>query len=461
MNIGCIKVAEEKANEALVYLRKARKFALVIKDSISLPQIDHSIGEVWDLRNEKDSTLLYFKRSIFVLQAQQDYIEVASVQLSLARAFHRYEEEDSALFYMHLVQAQLAKYGRLKQYEMTHELLSKIYASKKDFEKAYEHHQLFFMYNDSLYTENTQEIAKAERVRQNIDDYKAKEEAATLKAQLLTTQNKLYLVLAIGLLSLLILGSYLFLQLRKTKVKIEDKNEQLANLNATKDKFFGIIAHDIRSPITALDSVGEQMDYYLLKNDEYKLRRLAETVESTAKHLTSLLDNLLSWALLQTGMIPYHPKAINLKMAVEEVVELYEPLAETKNIALLNEVFDNVNVFADASALNTIIRNLVNNAVKFTSKGGQVSISSKEQDNKVYIIINDTGTGIHAEKLEKLFTVDKTSTDGTAGEKGSGLGLMLCKELVELNKGTIDAVSKLGQGTTFTFSVPISLRNEI
>ena len=454
MNLGHIKIKQKQVEEGMIDFRKALSLAKIIKDSLTLPLLYQSIGQAWNLKNKPDSAIYYFQESIPIMVSQKEYRNVSNSYLNLANIFYENEQQDSALYYVKEAERQLLQNGTLEQKKETYQILSKIHKAKGDFEKALAFHQTFFTYHDSLYTENTQQIAKAERVRQNIDDYKTQEEAATLKSELLTTQNNLYLALAIGLLSLLLLGSYLFFQLRKTKIALENKNQQLADLNATKDKFFGIIAHDIRSPITALDSVGEQMDYYLSKNNEKKLRRLAKRVDTTAKHLTNLLDNLLNWALLQTGTISYRPKSINLKMVSNEIFDLYEPIAMTKKITLENNISTDKMVFADQSALNTVLRNLINNALKFTPENGIVSISNIEKEDNILIEVKDTGIGMNSEKLSKLFALERNSTNGTAGEKGSGLGLMLCKELVELNKGTITASSEIGQGSVFKFSIP-------
>lgn len=271
---------------------------------------------------------------------------------------------------------------------------------------------------------------------------------------LLKASNRMFSLLAFALLSLLLLGAYFFRQLRQSKQEIEVKNVQLKKLNATKDKFFGIIAHDIRSPIIALDSIGEQMQYYLQKKDKAKLKRLAGRIENITSRLTSLLDNLLQWALLQTGMIPYQPTQMDVQEVAQENVELYQEVAALKNIRLRNEVAANTLVFADNRAITTIIRNLVNNAIKFTPKGGQVSIGTKIKGKKIFISINDTGTGIAADKIAKLFSLQKKIKKGTAGEKGTGLGLLLCKDLVEMNRGTIRVISQLGKGSSFIFSLP-------
>jgi signal transduction histidine kinase len=276
-----------------------------------------------------------------------------------------------------------------------------------------------------------------------------------LEAEILASRNNLYLAIALGLLGILLIGGYLFQQLRKTRKQLETQNLQLTQLNDTKDRFFGIIAHDIRGPITSLDGIGEQMSYYLKKNNTERLNLLTSQVDKTSKKLTNLLDNLLNWALMQKGTIPYTPQSLDLEEVVQENIELYAEVAAMKNIQLQNKVEKGTLAYADMSAVTTIIRNLVNNAVKFTTDGDTISINTKSEKGKIFIEINDTGTGISANKLEKIFLLNTERKQGTSGEKGSGLGLLLCKDLVKLNKGTIKAVSELGKGSTFIFSLPI------
>lgn len=337
-----------------------------------------------------------------------------------------------------------------------YEQLSHQAKRKGDYRQALFYFEETVEIRDSLSTENLDARMAEERTKQQVEDFQAAKEKAELENQVLTTRYQLFGAISLALLLILAAGGYLFRQLSITRKKLADKNLRLSQLNDTKDRFFGIIAHDIRSPITALDGVGEQMEFYLKKQDTGKLKRLAERVDSTSKKLTNLLDNLLNWALLQKGMIPYHPKAVNVHDIVEENIELYRDVADLKDITLENKVEKGVEVYADLSAVSTIIRNLINNAVKFTKKGGRVSVSTEVQNERVQININDTGTGIGAERLEKIFTLNKTRSKGTANEKGAGLGLILCKDLVELNKGTITAISELGKGSSFIFSLPVS-----
>lgn len=332
--------------------------------------------------------------------------------------------------------------------------LYNFYDKKNNAQLALKHYKEYNMLNDSMRS-NTQNLQIAD-MQTKYETEKKEAENKNLLAQnnFISKQSQQYKMGA-GILAILLtfLGYFLF-QLRRTRNLLSKQNQQLQQLNATKDKFFGIIAHDIRSPIVALDGVGEQMDYYLEKNNKDKLQRLAGRVDSTAKKLSSLLDNLLNWALLQQGVIPYHPKALNVKEVAQGIFEMFQNNAEAKDVTLKLQIDDKQKVYADESALNTILRNLVSNAIKFTSEGGTVTLSTESKGDKVFIHINDTGTGISAEKLSKLFSFEKKSEKGTVGEKGTGLGLTLVKELAELNKGSIDVNSVLKKGTTFKLSLP-------
>jgi len=271
---------------------------------------------------------------------------------------------------------------------------------------------------------------------------------------LLNAQNRLALIIAGALLLLLALGGFLYGKLRTNKLQIESQNTELQQLNATKDHFFGVIAHDLRNPIVALEGVGEQMQYYLDKNRPEKLSRLAERTGRTANKLSSLLDNLLSWALAQKGSMPYQPREISLKKSIEENIELYEEAATLKGISLEYEVDDHIAVFADDRAVNTVLRNLINNAVKFTNTDGKVLISSSANKDFVDIEVRDNGQGMKQEQLSRIFDLGTKRSKGTAGEQGTGLGLTLCKDLVELNKGNIRVESAFGEGTSVHVRLP-------
>jgi len=280
--------------------------------------------------------------------------------------------------------------------------------------------------------------------------------------ELIQSRNKLYLIAALCLFGFLVAGGILYRQLNNVKEKlevqnvtIENQNSQLTNLNQTKDRFFGIIAHDLKSPLIAMQGLGKRINFLLQKDDQKQLLALGDQVDNTSTKLNDLLDNLLNWASIQTGDIPYHPQRLNLFDIGEDVVSIFENNAASKEVYLEMDIADDLEIYADERATNTILRNLISNAVKFTPKGGTVSLTAIPKKDKLQITIKDTGAGIAPDRLKNLFTLDKKSTLGTSGEKGTGLGLVLCKELIEMNKGILNVTSTLGAGSSFEFSLPI------
>lgn len=445
---------EQEHQTAQQYFATARQYSEQLQDSRTLAIIDKMMAVNYYNQKKYDTALEYINKTINYFKETKDPREIQGNYYEKARILFAKGNSEKAIEFALKEVKNSQQISSFLYQDNSYLLLSQIEKSRQNHEQALIYHEQYVSVKDSIYEANLENKLAEESTKQNLEAAQEAQKNAELQAQLLTSRNQLFGAIALGLLAIILVGGYLFWQLQKARQQLETQNLQLIQLNETKDKFFGIIAHDIRSPIMALDSVGEQMNYYLSKNNEQKLRRLSDRVDKTAKRLTNLLDNLLNWALLQTGMIPYHPKSVNLKSVSNDIFELYEPIATTKKIILENNISTETMVFADESALSTIIRNLVNNALKFTPENGIIRISEVVKDDKIFIEINDTGTGISAEKLPKLFALERTSTDGTAGEKGSGLGLMLCKELVELNKGTIKAISELGKGSTFIFSVP-------
>jgi len=452
--LGQVALSQNQTQSALQLYNEAARLNGIIKDSSRLSFVLTDIGRVLQQQKKQQKALGYFQRALALNQRFSNHAATLNNYIEIARVYAALTQLDSAKHYG-LVALEFARhYGSLDQQKLVQQLLSQISAQAGDFQQALIYHQNYFQLHDSIFTNNAQEKLKQEQVRQNIADYQQAKERAERETALLSTRNRLYLALALALLGIILIGGYLFLQLRKTQSLLRAQNQKLQQLNATKDKFFGIIAHDIRSPIIALDGVGEQMAFYLEKQRPDKLDLLAKRVDKTAKQLTALLDNLLNWALLQQGVIPYRPAPLNIHRVSTEVLTMFQTNAQVKNIQLESQIPETLEAYADASTLHAILRNLLSNAIKFTPPGGTVSISTEVNEDKVFIKVNDTGTGISAEKLEKLFLIDKSSEKGTAGERGTGLGLMLVKEFVELNKGNVQVESKLNEGSRFIVSLP-------
>ena len=243
----------------------------------------------------------------------------------------------------------------------------------------------------------------------------------------------------------------------RQKEELEKQKRELIELNATKDKFFSIIAHDLRSPIATLISLSEMLrtDIDLLTVDE--THEILASLHDLSKNHLKLLDNLLQWARMQTGRMEPAPEKFNLAAIIEEVIGFYKVTAFEKQVNLVSAVEGDISVFADKNMIRTVLRNLVSNALKYTAMGGEVVIGFKPLPERVEVYVRDNGLGIPSEMVDKLFDLDKNfSTVGTANEKGTGLGLILCKEFIEKNGGSIYVKSERGFGSTFRFTLPLS-----
>ncbi|MEO9211009.1 MAG: PAS domain-containing sensor histidine kinase [Ginsengibacter sp.] len=243
---------------------------------------------------------------------------------------------------------------------------------------------------------------------------------------------------------------------KKAELLLKERESQLRELVSTKNKLFSIIAHDLRSPFTAILGFSELLIQNSNDSDANESRMYLEYINSSAQNTLVLLDNLLNWAQTQTGTINYDPEKINLASIVNETLLISRSTAKIKNIFLDYIQTDTIEVYADINMLKTILRNLISNAIKYTHTNGKITISAVQNQNNIEITVSDDGVGMSEETQNKLFKIDTTtSTIGTADERGSGLGLILCKEFVGKFGGKIWVKSELGKGSAFTFSLPV------
>ncbi len=249
-------------------------------------------------------------------------------------------------------------------------------------------------------------------------------------------------------------------QLNISNHKLKESEKHLIEVNATKDKFFSIISHDLRNPFAAIVSFSRILKRDISSMSMQELKDLALELDKSVLKINNLLENLLQWSRTQTGKIKYRPEYIAIHEIVKDNLLLFKNNALEKQITLVDKVDDDTPVWADKNMTDTVIRNLLSNALKYTDLNGEIVISSEIKDHKVFISIEDNGVGMTEESQKKIFRIDTLhSTYGTMDEKGSGLGLLLCKEFVEKQGGAIGFESELNKGTTFTFSLPLEEMN--
>lgn len=244
---------------------------------------------------------------------------------------------------------------------------------------------------------------------------------------------------------------------KKAEEEISFKNEQLQLINAEKDKFFSIIAHDLRGPLSAFVDATQILTEEIQNMDLEEIKDITMSMKTSASNIYGLLENLLEWSRLRRGAMDFVPENLNLKKKIEASIDVLSESARKKRIGLTISVPGELEIRADIHMFDTIIRNLISNAIKFTISGGKVIVTANYNgDHYIVVKISDSGIGMAPELRNKLFQIDeKTSRPGTEGETSTGLGLLLCKEFIEKHGGKIWVESSVGQGSTFSFSLPL------
>jgi PAS domain S-box-containing protein len=241
---------------------------------------------------------------------------------------------------------------------------------------------------------------------------------------------------------------------KQNEMIIQGQNQVLQELNATKDKFFSIIAHDLKSPFNSIIGISDLLIRNIDKYGIQDIKSYTKSINKAAKETLQLLENLLEWSQLQQGMINPNIIANNFKTVVSEICLLYTEIAAIKSIKLQNNINEDIFINCDIYMTKTVLRNLISNAIKFSKNDGIISINSYQHQSNLVVQVKDTGIGIPLNNIPHLFSIVKNiSTFGTAGEKGTGLGLLLCKELIEKQGGKIWVESEENIGSTFYFTL--------
>ena len=243
--------------------------------------------------------------------------------------------------------------------------------------------------------------------------------------------------------------------LETTLGELNEANERLQELNAAKDRFFSIIAHDLRSPFNAIVGLSSLLVEQIRQKDYDSLDQYAEIIEESSQRAMTLLLNLLEWSRVQTGKISFSPVKLDLAKEIDDAIGLAREAARQKEITLERELPESAIAFADRPMLATVLRNLISNAIKFTRRGGRIVIGAQAEADGWRISVSDNGVGMSEDTVEKLFRIDQNhSTPGTDNENGTGLGLILCREFINRHGGDIQVESKIDHGSRFSFTLP-------
>ncbi len=406
-----------------------------------------NIGLVYANTNQQDQAEQNINLAVQILEDLEDYYPISVYLTYMADIYLQKGDDLTALNYA-LRSLELAqKYGLKEQISDANLKLSELYEETGNNRESLSYFKDYIRYRDSV-----NNIESVQRMADLRTEFEVSQKQ--LEVDLLAQQKRNQQLIGVGLIVILILSAVLVVVLYKNNQRRKRTNLELATLNQTKDKFFSIISHDLRGPISAFQGISSIIRMYLDQRSYDKLEEMTEEIDGSASSISDLLDNLLNWAVQQKGEFPYNPEKVNINDLFETVGNTFKASAKAKGIELKVDSAQQLDVWADKNSLRTIIRNLTGNAIKFTPTKGEINLISERNNGTVVLRIKDSGIGIPEHKMETLFQLkDKKSTYGTSGEKGIGLGLQLVYELTQLNKGTISVESKEGEGTTFTVSL--------
>lgn len=469
-NKAHVHTRKNEYKEALSHHKKALALWRKNKQRMHEARSLNDIGELYRLMKNNDQALRNFVAALRIRTELNDIEGLANSYINAGILYfnQRNFERSIANLELGLEAANSAQSGDLRA--KANEYLSQCYKETGNFEKAFEHTHAFMELVDFLRREKTDtELVEAEN-RYELDKKELEirrleieqEERDQKLAMQRKLQNFLFTIIGFGVI-IISLIFFLYLTKRRATIslaaahaRVAQQNVQLQQLNATKDKFFSILSHDLKGPLNSFTSFARMLIDHTNHLSKEEIQMLAREIDKNLKNLFALLENLLEWSRSQTGNIEFEPEPFDLHDVLQQNQDLLQPQAGNKGVTIVYTNTKSVPLLAHRHSINTVIRNLISNAIKFTPTSGTITLSVKPDGDAVMVVVADTGVGMSAQTVKKLFRIDtKYSTNGTANEKGTGLGLILCKDFVEKNGGRIGVHSEEGKGSVFYFTVPV------
>ncbi|MGH1337560.1 MAG: ATP-binding protein [Aureispira sp.] len=457
MNVGNIYQKLEVWDSALYYLDLALHHVQASEDSLFRAEALHNIGKTHLEAGQTTTANHYLEQAMFVFQAlqMQEHPRMLMTYQELARAKLALQDYQQATALLAKANILLTSSGRSVSHQMKYQLQiqADLAWASNNYQQARQYTAQKEALLDSLHQRTLQQ-----KTYQLLTDYENElklERIKSLEQQQQINQlkykqiNRQCLILA-GLLLLLVLVIVFLYRVNQWRSKV---NEELSTLNASKDKLFSIIAHDLKNPLSAFRSITQSLSDDIFDISREDLDYFIQRLNHSAHHLFDLLQNLLYWSITQSGRLEFQPIALPLQENMQEVIDLLHNNATLKNITIQNNLAPTTIAWADAKMTQAILRNLLANAVKFTPNKGTVQISSAFSGNTVQIAVQDTGKGVPPEIAQHVFSL--TTGHQRTTDTGTGLGLVLCKELVEHQGGKIWLEQSSSKGSTFCFTLPI------
>jgi signal transduction histidine kinase/uncharacterized protein HemY len=462
-NIADAFYSQGNLTKALAYYNLSKELNESMNDHNGLAYVYTAIGKIYSKQKDYNKALELYNKALISYDDRQNYnkgkiyIEMGNTYMDMAS-----DDPNQKKHYLNLSEQSLLKANAvflgIGALDKINECNLKLYENQKaqgNYEKSLLYYEKYSVLKDSiLYNESQNKLINLQSKRE-IDLKDKQIEIQNLKIN--SDSRKVYLLVTVtGTIAiLLIVFFWLYVNKRSSNELLLEKNKEITSINKQKDKFFSIIAHDLRGPFNGFLGLTELLAEDINEMEKEEIQFAAVNMRSSANNLNRLLENLLEWSKMEQGLIPFLPQDYNLGEEVKECVTALQDAADKKAITIEASIENTLKIFADQHLLQSVLRNILANAIKFTPKQGKIKIAANEDPKKTIISISDSGIGMDAKILENLFQLDKkTNRKGTDDEPSSGLGLILCKEFVEKHGGEIWVESEENMGSTFYFSFP-------
>jgi len=466
---GSIWVDQKQYEKALEMYRRSAEIARAMKNDYMLVTTNDNIGGIFYAKGQYKEALPYFLETVTYFNHTDDRMRISRASNNAATAYLHLRNYPEALKYARQGLAEATVVKSLRQIMDADQILADSYEAKGDAQNALKYFKLYKYYSDSILNETMlKKTAKLEA------KYEYDKKAALLKEEQekkdalhkhfvrikeLQISIAVLLIIFLTVLAFLLFRSRAIKQknnqlLRENNEKIEHQAIQLLINNKEKDKLFSIIAHDLKMPLYSLRHM-----LALLKEGalpEAKLNQIIQELSRDADYSSELVSNLLAWAGSQMNGRVITPAALPLQQVINDILAFFTRQALEKKIELKNELHPDLTAWADRAMLEVLVRNLVSNSIKFCNAGDTIAIEGKKIDGFVEVCVMDTGIGIEEDILKKISSKESVTTFGTDNERGTGLGLLLCREFAEANQGVFRVESNPGKGSRFYFTLPLA-----
>lgn len=461
-SIGSVYKSMAEYQIALEWLNKSLELEKKLNNEIRSGYRLDQIGEVYTLMNNFDLAETYLKQALTVFRENNIAISESITLNHLGYNSLKKGETQVARNYYNESLSIAMEVGFNNMLQKNHREISMLHEQVGNYQFALEHYKEYITLKDTAFSDKARQELMYFQVKYKTEQ--KEKELALLNQEKLERELELnksnqqrILMGGVSVILLVLLGALYsrFYIKKRAQFQLTAVNNQLNEINQTKDKFFNILAHDLKNPIYAFRNISTAVhdSYNDLKPEE--VNNFTLELKSSSTKLCSFLDELLKWAASQTGHLNPQKQSFKIKPLFDELKDLHNTMIENKSIIVSINIEDRHFAFADRNMIHTVFRNILANAVKFTPENGWVKIDSVMNEKEVLIKVADSGIGISDEDIKKLFDIGHDASKiGNSDEKGSGLGLILCKEFLERNNGNISVESKLGKGTVFMVTLP-------